>query len=240
MAVVEHRRERIATVIPEARVFLQPVAAPSVLGYFALASALIMYGSWFAGGWGTAKSPQTFFPFLLLFGGVGQFGAAMWSYRARNAVAAALHGSWAAFWLGVGVIYLLATTKTITVPPPGTPWDSLGQWFIYMAVITWTTALAALARSPGGFLAQAALGTASALAATALLMGSPGWAEVAGWLFVAAATLAFYVGAALMLDNVYGIVVLPLLHWRRGNRPGTKPAEPVQYALGDPGVKVGQ
>jgi hypothetical protein len=29
---------------------LQPVAAPAVLGYFALASALIIYGTWFADG----------------------------------------------------------------------------------------------------------------------------------------------------------------------------------------------
>jgi len=92
---------------PEARIVLQPLAAPSVLGYFALASALIVYGSWFAGGWGTEKDPESFFPFLLLFGGVGQLGAALWSYRARSAVGAALHGSWAAFWMGVGLIYLL-------------------------------------------------------------------------------------------------------------------------------------
>lgn len=224
----------------QARVLLQPIAAPSVLGYFALASALIMYGSWFAGGWGDAKSPQTFFPFLLLFGGVGQFAAAMWSYRARNAVAAALHGSWAAFWLGIGVIYLLATTKTITVPPPGAHWGSLGQWFIYMAVVTWTTAFAALGRSPGGFLAQATLATAATIAAPALLTGSAGWTHVAGWVMVAAAAAAFYMGAAEMLDNVYGVVVLPLLHRRGGNRPGTRPAEPIQFAHGDPGVKVGQ
>ena len=242
MATVAQRplRARAEQRPPEARVMLQPIAAPSVLGYFALASALIVYGSWFAGGWGDARSPQSFFPFLLLFGGIGQFAAAMWSYRARNAVAAALHGSWAAFWLGVSVMYLLATTKTITVPAPGAHFASLGQWFVYMAVVTWTTALAALGRSPGGFLAQATLATAATIAAPALLTGSAGWTGVAGWLMVAAAGLAFYQGAALMLDNVYGIVVLPLLHRRRGNRPGSRPAEPVQFEHGDPGVKVGQ
>jgi succinate-acetate transporter protein len=217
---------------PESRIMLQPLAAPSVLGYFALGSALIIYGSWFAGGWGTEKDTAAFFPFLLLFGGVGQLGAALWSYRARAAVAAALHGSWAAFWLGVGLIYLLATTHTIVVPARGHHWASLGQWLIYMAVISWTTALAALARSPVGFLAQATLGTAAAIASAALLTASPGWEHVAGWLFVAAAALAFYVGAALMLDTVYGKVALPLLR-----RPS---ADPVEYPRGDPGVKVGQ
>jgi uncharacterized protein len=217
---------------PQARIFLQPIAAPAVLGYFALGSALIIWGSWFAQGWGTEKDASSFFPFLLLFGGVGQLAAALWSYRARAAVAAALHGSWAAFFLGVALIYLLATTHTIVVPARGAEWQSLGQWLIYMSVISWTTALAALRRSPMGFLTQATLATASVIAAVALLVGASGWQQVAGWVFVAAGALGFYVGAALMLDSVYGKVVLPVL--LRGE------ADPVQYERGDPGVKVGQ
>jgi succinate-acetate transporter protein len=205
---------------PQATIFLQPVAAPAVLGYFALGSALIIWGSWFAGGWGTEHDPATFFPFLLLFGGVGQLAAALWSYRARAAVAAALHGSWAAFFLGLALIYLLATTHTVVVPSRGAAWPALGQWLIYMSVVTWTTAVAVLPRSPLGFLAQATLASGAAIGAAALLLGSPGWQEVAGWVFVAAATLAFCVGAAVM----YG---------KRG-------AEPVEYERGDPGVKAGQ
>ena len=221
-----------ADATPPARIELQPIADPAVLGSFALASGLIVFGLWFAGTFGAAGAPKTFFPFVLLFSGVGQLSAALWAYRARDAVAASIHGSWAAFWLGVGLIYLLATTHTIVVPARGEHWAALGQWFMYMSVVTWTTAFAALARSPVGFFAQAVLGAASAIASAALLTASPGWAEVAGWLFVAAAAFAFYVGAALMLDSVYGKVALPLL--RRGK------AEPIAYEHGDPGVKVGQ
>jgi succinate-acetate transporter protein len=225
-------RPRKTPPAPAARIFLQPVAAPAILGYFALGSALIIWGSWFAQGWGTEKDAGSFFPFLLFFGGVGQLAAALWSYRARAAVAAALHGSWAAFFLGVGLIYLLATTHTIVVPARGAAWPSLGQWLIYMSVVAWTTAVAALPRSPIGFLAQATLGSGAAIGAAGLLAGSPGWQQVAGWVFVAAAALAIYVGAALMLNAVYGMRALPLLR-----HPG---AEPVAYAHGDPGVKVGQ
>lgn len=213
---------RVAT--PQARIFLQPIAAPAVLGYFALGSALIIWGSWFAGGWGTEKDPSSFFPFLLLFGGVGQLAAALWGYRARAAVSAALHGSWAAFFLGLGLIYLLATTHTIVVPPRGAEWQSLGQWLIYMAVVTWTTAFAVLPRSAVGFVAQGTLGAGAAIGAAALLMGSSTWQEVSGWLFVAAATFAFCAGAALMLTAAHGYGA----------------ADPVQYSSGDPGVKVGQ
>ena len=209
---------------PESRIFLQPIAAPAVLGYFALGSALIIWGSWFAEGWGTQKDASTFFPFLLLFGGVGQLAAALWSYRARAAVSAALHGSWAAFFLGVAVIYLLATTHTIVVPARGAEWQSLGQWLMYMAVITWTTAIAVVPRSPVGFVAQATLGSGAAIGAAALLMGSSGWEQVSGWVFVAAATFSFCAGAVLMLTAAHGL----------------GEADPVQHTQGDPGVKVGQ
>jgi succinate-acetate transporter protein len=199
---------------------LQPIAAPAVLGYFALGSALIIWGTWFAGAWGTEKDSGAFFPFLLFFGGFGQLAAALWSYRARAASAAALHGSWAAFWLGLSLVYLLQTVHSLTVPARGAAWESLGQWLIYMAVISATTAVAALARSPVGFVAQATLTAAAALAAAGVLAPSPGLQHAAGWVFVAAAVLAIAVGATLML--------------------GVGVEEPVEYAHGDPGVKVGQ
>ena len=224
----------------QTRIFLQPLAAPSVLGYFALASGLIIFGTWMAAAWGTPASPKTFFPFILLFSGVGQLAAALWGYSARDAVAASIHGAWSAFFLGWGVMWLLATAGTISVPPLGSANPSLGMWFIYMAVISWTTALAALAKSPGGFLAQATLATGATIAAPAFVAGAAGWEHVAGWLFLAAAALSFYLGAAIMLDNVFGVIVLPLLRWGRGNRPGEVAAEPIEWEYGDPGVKVGQ
>src|SRR5579884_1785711 len=204
---------------PEARIMLQPLAAPSILGYFALGSALIIWGPWFAMAWGTEKDYGAFFPFLLLFGGFGQLAAALWSYRARSAASAALHGSWAAFFLGLALIYLLATVHTITIPLRGDGWQSLGQWLIYMAVISFTTACAALARSLPGFVAQATLAAGATLAAIGLLAGSTGVQQVAGWVLCAAGALAFAVGALQMVS---------------------KPGDAIQYEHGDPGVKVGQ
>ncbi len=177
----------------------------------------------------------------IFFGGVGQFAAAMWAYRARDAVAAAFNGSWAAFWLGTSIMYLLVPTGAVFVPARDAMFAPLGMWFMYMAAVSFTTSLAALARSPGGFAAQAVVGVASVLAAIGLLSGSSGWDTAAGWAFVAAAALSFYIGAATMLDNVYGIIALPLLTWRRGeNTVGTSTGEPIQFADNDPGVKVGQ
>jgi succinate-acetate transporter protein len=239
MAISAARFER-RDAPPQARILLQPIAAPAVLGSLALASGLIVFGTWMGGAWGNALSPKTFFPFVLLFSGIGQLAAALWGYSARDAVTASINGAWSAFFLGWGVMWILATAGTITVPPLGSADTSLGMWFMYMAVISWTTAFAALARGPGGFLAQGTLAAAATIAAPALIGGHAAWIHAAGWVLFAAAVLFFYVGAATMLDNVYGVVVLPLLRWRGGNRLGSEPARPVEWEHGDPGVKVGQ
>lgn len=227
--------------VPETRIFLQPIAAPSVLGYFAQASGLIIYGTWLAGAWGTASSYSGFFEFILLFAGIGQLAAALWSYRARDAVAASIHGAWGAFWTGFGIYWLVATLGAAVPPAPGSINQPVGQWFIYMAVITWTTAFAALARGPGLFLNHAVLGAAAIIASAALITGSAGWQHSGGWIFVAAAGLCVYQGAALMINNVFGLTLLPLFTWRRDeNAPGGRPVRAVEFSDGEPGVKAGQ
>jgi succinate-acetate transporter protein len=237
MAAVQERSGRRSQVEEfQPRILLQPIAAPSVLGYFGLCSSLLIYGTYIAGSWGQASSPEYFFFFVAAFGGIGQLGAALWSYSARDATAASNHGAWGALWLGWGVMWLMATAGLITIPAIGTHFAPFGMWMIYMGVITLTTAFAALARSPGIALALLVLTAATAIDASALLYGSPGLTHWAGWLFVAAAAAVFYVGAALMIDNVYGFTALPLLRWRRQG-----PAEPAAvWEHGDPGVKVGQ
>lgn len=241
MTVTDHRGRRVTSQLPEARIFLQPIAGPSVLGYFALSSGLIIFGTWLAGAWGSASSYAGFSEFVLFFSGIGQLAAALWSYRARDAVAASIHGAWGAFWLGFGIYWLAGTVGALALPPPGAVNQPVGQWFIYMAVITWTTAVAAASRGPGLALTHAVLGAAAVIAAPALITGSPGWQQAAGWVFVAAAALSFYQGAALMINNVFGLTLLPQFTWRRDeNVPGGHPVGPVQLADGQPGVKAGQ
>jgi succinate-acetate transporter protein len=110
-----------------------------------------------------------------------------------------------------------------------------------MAVITWTTAFAALARGPGLFATHAVLGAGALIAAVSLITGSAPWQHGAGWVLVAAAALAIYQGAALMINNVFGLTLLPLLSWRREeNLPGGHPVRPLEFAEGEPGVKAGQ
>lgn len=217
-------------------IFLQPVAAPGVLGGYAGAAAFLLFGVWFAGALGPAKNAIVLFPFLLLFGGIGQLAAGLWSYRARDPVAASIHGVWGGFWLAYGLLWLLDATHVIALPAFGSGFEPLGQWFIYMAVITWTTAAAALAFSGVQFAGQALAAAAATIAAAGLIAGAAGWEHAAGWVFVAASALFAYHATALMLNALFGRIVLPHLT-RRGR---STHLEPIEYPEGEPGVKVGQ
>lgn len=46
---------------------------------------------------------SSLFPFILLFSDFGQLAAAMWSYKARDAVAASIHGVWGGYWIVYGL-----------------------------------------------------------------------------------------------------------------------------------------
>src|SRR5437763_10443781 len=96
-----------------ARVFLQPIAAPSILGLFGFSAATFIVTAHLVGWYGTAKSPTLIFPFAAAAGGVAQGAAALWSYKARDGLATAIHGIWAAFWLGYGLLNLLIAVGDI-------------------------------------------------------------------------------------------------------------------------------
>jgi succinate-acetate transporter protein len=50
-----------------------------------------------AGWYGDNNSSIYFAPFAAVFGGVAQFLAGMWAYKARETLATAMHGMWGSF-----------------------------------------------------------------------------------------------------------------------------------------------
>lgn len=223
-----------------ARIVLSPVAAPSILGLYGFFAATLLVGSNLAGWWGTPASQTLVFPFALMLGGVAQFLAGMWAYRARDGLATAMHGIWGSFWLAFGLYQLLVTTRNL--PAPTMPLDvAFGFWFIPLAMITGMGALAALARNVGLFAVLAPLATGSGFAAAGFIGGFAWCLTVAGWLFVFSAGFAFYAASAMMLKGSYGRTILPTGEYRgAANVPGRQDARPVEYAEGMPGSRAGQ
>lgn len=222
------------------RVFLQPIAAPSVLGLFGFAGATLIVAANLAGWYGNANTPLYLAPFAAFFGGLAQFTAGMWAYRARDAVATAMHGMWGSFWLAYGLLNILVATKHLT---PGPTMDqAFAFWFIALGAITVSGALGALLEANGSVGAVlSTLAAGSIFAAIGLYNASKGWQHVAGWLFVISAGLAWYTATAMMLKAASGRVILPLFKLGADkNVPGRQPTRAIELEWAEPGVKQGQ
>ncbi len=215
------------------RVYLQPIAAPSILGLYAFAGSTLIVAAELAGWYGNSRTALFLFPFAAAFGGVAQFAAGMWSYKARDAIATAMHGMWGSFWIGYGILHLLFATGALTAPQG--PFPALGFWFIALAWITIMGAIAATAENAALTAVLGTLALGSVFAAIAELLGSDAWTVVAGWTFIVSAVCAWYTASALMFEGVAGRPVLPV-----GQTKKAKEAPKVAAGAGEPGVSQGQ
>ena len=220
-----------------AQISLQPVAAPSILGLFGFAAATFVVAANLAGWYGDGNTPTFLFPFAAFTGGLAQFLAGMWAYRARDGLATAMHGIWGAFWLAYGLLYLLVAIHVL-VPP--TPFVALGYWFVALAAITWSGALAALAQNISLALVLAALAAGATCRAVGQIADIPAWRTAGAYFLIASAVLGWYTATALLLESSLRRVVLPMGVVRGTNVPGRKPSQLIQFTAGEPGVKVGQ
>jgi succinate-acetate transporter protein len=216
------------------RVFLQPVAAPSILGLFGFAGATFMLSAWMCGWYGDARTPYLIIPFAAIFGGLAQFLAGMWSYRARDGLATAVHGTWGSFYIGFGLLQVLFLARPDLVPQ-GLYFPELGYWFIVTAAITWLATLGAMARSKGLSAVLGLLSIGATAAAVGFLTGT-GWVMVvAGYALLVSSFVACYDAAAQMLKECYGHEVLKI-----GLSRHTKEEPEIMTGFGEPGVIRGQ
>ena len=233
------------------RIFLTPVAAPSILGLFGFASSTFMVAAFLAGWYGqnqsTAGVLSNLAPFTLFFGGLAQFLAGMWCYRARDGLGTAMHGTWGAFWMGFGVFFILVgagVLHLVTSGPAGKEMTPYSYWFYTLAVITGCGFVVALFKNAGLALVLLALAAGTACVAIGFDSGVTTWYRVGGYCLVVSAALAVYTAFAMMFEEAVGRVVLPLgkypytrkEHWR----PGASLTRPQTYEAGMPGSRVGQ
>lgn len=227
------------------RVFLQPIAPPSILGLFGFAAATFIVSAHLAGWYGSTDTPLYLAPFAAVFGGVAQFAAGLFAFRARDGLATAMHGMWGSFWIGFGILNLLGATGAL--PLDGAVFaDAFGYWFIALAAITLCGTFAALAENLGLVAVLGTLAAGAALLAIGYLTGSPpeagsGWLAVGGYVLIVSSILATYVATALMMEGTFGRVVLPLGKLNKpANMPGERVTIPLGWEAAEPGVRHGQ
>jgi succinate-acetate transporter protein len=216
-----------------AEVFLQPIAAPSILGLYGFAGATFMVAANLAGWYGGPTSAHYLFPFAAFFGGLAQFLAGMWAYKARDGLATAMHGMWGSFWMAYGLLNLLFVVGVLA--PPSGAFVELGYWFVGLAITTWIGAWIATGSSRVLAVVLVFLAAGSTATAVANLIGSAGSSVVGGYLFIIAAVLAWYTGTALLAESSFGRTVLPVFKPARARH-----APAVSVGAGEPGVMHGQ
>ncbi|MCH6171574.1 acetate uptake transporter family protein [Pseudonocardia alaniniphila] len=203
---------------------LLPVAAPSILGLFGFAAATFMVAANLAGWYGTTEAPQILFPFALAAGGIAELLAAMWAFVSRDGLATAMHGVWGSFWIGYGLYNLLIA---LAVLPPATSDTTaavaFGFWLVVLSAVTLVGAIAATAENIALTTVLATLAASSVLLAIALLGGVAVIQTVGAYVLLAAAALAWYLAAAMMLEATAERAVLPIGKRRTVRLPATCP-----------------
>jgi uncharacterized protein len=223
------------------RVFLTPIAAPSIMGLFGFMISTLMLGAWQAGWFGNGGTPLIIWPLALFAGGLLQTIAAVASFRARDGVALAAHTAWGAFWLGWGILQLLIATRVIGPIPLGSASPSFAIWFVPLALVTFWAALGALAENLWLFITLGTLTAASAVTSAGFFAGNLDVTRAGGWLFVISAAAGWLTAGAMVLEHAFGRTIIPMGRWNtKGNIPGAMDRDPIEYRSGMPGVKVGQ
>jgi succinate-acetate transporter protein len=224
-----------------ARIFLQPIAAPSILGLFGFAVATFAVTAYLVGWYGKPSSPLLIFPFATAAGGIAQGAAAIWAFKARDGLATAIHGIWASFWLAYGFLNFMVALKLIPAAAPHAAVPELGYWFFGLAAVTTAGALASLGESLAISSVLFPLAVGAALIGVFYTVGGKSWEYAGGYVTMASAFTAFYTATAMMMASAVGRVVLPLGKYRRdANVPGHRATLPIQFELGEPGVRQGQ
>jgi uncharacterized protein len=216
------------------RVVLTPLAAPSILGLYGLAGATFLVAAQMARWFPTSPGDALLtVPLAALLGGLAQFLAGMWAYKARDGVATAVHGIWGAFWIGFGILSLM--TAAGAALSFGALASALGYGMIVMAAITWGCTLAAGAENKCMVTLLTFLAAGSTVCAIGLLAGVEGLVIAAAYLFIISSLAAWYTATALMLNEAFGREV-----WALGRSTQARQMPPITVGSGEPGVIRGQ
>jgi len=213
-----------------ARIFLQPIATPWVMGLFGFTIAAFVIGGqdaqWFSG---AGVKGLMYTGFAAMLGGFIQLLASMWSFKARDVLGTAFNGIWGAFWLAIGVVNLVVSFSAAAGAAPIA--DQIGGLefgFLYipMTFITAACAVASIYHSKALLVSLLVLTAASVLMGIGDLSGKTGIQVIGGWLFAISSAFAWFSATVSLVANSYA----------KAARPARITAEDLNEGLGEPGV----
>lgn len=189
------------------------VAEPAPLGLLGFATATFTVSTVLAG-WYPNKAVLLTIPILLIFGGIVQFLAGMWSYRKGDTFETAAFGSFGAFNVTYALFLIFMQNGTLH---GAAGMANVGIWIAAFAFIALFLSIAALARNLSLVAVLFFLFLTYGFIAVAYLTGqvqTGGWTlRAGGWAGIVSSIIAFFTAMAMVVNSNFGRILLPL--WSR-------------------------
>jgi uncharacterized protein len=192
-----------------------PAADPAPLGLagFALATFLLSASN---AHWMTKATGAAFLGYAFAYGGLSQFAAGMWEFRNRNVFGATAFGSYGAFWIGLGLWFLLVLPAPAGAPPlvaaahAAAATKDLGwillAWAIFnIYMLAWSSMANAAV-----FLVFLTLQATEVILFIGFFTGNLTTIKVGGYVGVVTAVVAWYTSAAGVVNGMRGRATLPV------------------------------
>ncbi|KAK4545140.1 hypothetical protein LTR36_003691 [Oleoguttula mirabilis] len=235
------RLRETLTQTPQVSIFLRPIAPPAALGLAGFAGSTWITASWIANWWGNDDSPTLFFPFVAFWGGLSQFIAGIYGFQARDILVTVINTMWGAFWMSIGVLYLLVAVGSLPAHSIYTQFPELASWFVVLTFFTWSCALAACARDVilAALLFCLAIGSTIACCLFSPDAGRHAGIKVAAYFWMASALLAWWRVTAYLVEEAYGADSKITKFFPIFRTSFERDAGYVVSGMGEPGVKRG-
>ena len=152
----------------------------------------------------------------LFYGGLAQFCAGMWEFRNRNVFGATAFSTYGGFWMGLGIIIVLAdVSKNFAAALAGSDLTNGLAWFLFaFAVFNTYMLLWSMRVSVAVFLVFLTLEITEILLVIGFFNISHGgtewWLHAGGWAGIVTAGVAWYASAAGVVNGMSPVPVVPV------------------------------
>jgi succinate-acetate transporter protein len=152
----------------------------------------------------------------LFYGGLCQLLAGMWEFRNRNVFGATAFSTYGGFWMGLGIIVVLAdVSKNFAAALAGTNLTSGLAWFLLAFAIFNTYMLLHSTRvTTAVFLVFLTLEITEIVLVIGFFNlshgGSTWWLHAGGWCGIVTAAVAWYTSAAGVVNGMSPVPVMPV------------------------------